>query len=173
MGVSVFPAPSVGDNWVQIATTTPNSGTVVTFSSIAQSYSKLMVMMVGQTTSISGGSSSNYFNINGSTTGYSCPMRSIVNAGTLSTQINNNSMLFNPAIPASSNLSGFIVIESANTTTPKRIYGSLTNSTATAFASWCDNGFFSATNFVSSISFTLGTGTFSSGLVFTLYGVRA
>lgn len=173
MGVSVFPAPSAGDNWVQIATNTPTSGTSVTFSSIAQSYSKLMVMVAGSSSSITGGSSSNYFTINGVTSGYSCPVMTIVNAGTLSTQVNNNGMLFNSNIAASANVTGYFVVESANTSTIKRMYGALTCATATAFASWCDNGFQNSSAYVSSITFTLGTGTFSSGLAFTLYGVRA
>jgi hypothetical protein len=45
MGLSVFPAASTGgDNWVEIASQSPTSGTTVTFSSISSSYKKLILV---------------------------------------------------------------------------------------------------------------------------------
>jgi hypothetical protein len=45
MGLSVFPAASTGgDNWVEISSQTPTSGTTVSISSISSSYKKLLLV---------------------------------------------------------------------------------------------------------------------------------
>jgi hypothetical protein len=47
MAISVFPAPSAttaGDNWVQIATATPTSGSSVSFTSIPTFYRRLWLV---------------------------------------------------------------------------------------------------------------------------------
>jgi hypothetical protein len=45
MGISIFPAASTGgDNWVEISSQTPTSGTTVSISSISSSYKKLMLV---------------------------------------------------------------------------------------------------------------------------------
>ena len=56
MAISVFPAPSAttaGDNWVQIATATPTSGSSVSFTSIPTNYKKLWLISDGITLSTS------------------------------------------------------------------------------------------------------------------------
>jgi hypothetical protein len=172
MGISIYPPAKGGDNWVQIATSTPTSGSVVTFSSIAQSYEKLMVMIVGQSATFSGVVTQCYFTINGATSGYSYGMSNIT-GNTFTAAINNASINFPRTIPAFADITGFLTIESANAATVKRISGGLINATATSFACWFDNGFSRQTAFVSTIAFTLGSGTFTSGTTFTLYGVAA
>jgi hypothetical protein len=96
-----------------------------------------------------------------------------ITGSTFTAVATNSSISFPRTIPASADITGFLTIESANFTTVKRISGGLTNATATSFASWFDNGFSRQTAFVSTIAFTLGSGTFTSGTTFTLYGVAA
>lgn len=51
MGFSVFPTPAIAgqqDNWVQIATSTPTSGSSVSFTSIPTNYRKLWLVTTGQ-----------------------------------------------------------------------------------------------------------------------------
>lgn len=176
MAINQLPVPtSAGDNWVQIATTTPTSGTAVTFSSIATIYSKLMVMINAPAGGTLSANATIITTINGVTSGYIAPFVNIVTAGTLSTSVNNTGIRMTGALDSAGFIgAGFVTIESANTTTVKRVTGALGSNNGTAFYSFCDNGFFAGTAAVTSIALTLtGGASYTGGITFTLYGVRA
>ena len=96
-----------------------------------------------------------------------------ISGGTFAAVTTNTGIFFPRSIPASADITGFLEIDSANSTTVKKISGALINNTATSWASWFDTGFSRQTAFVSSIAFTLTGATFTSGTTFTLYGVAA
>jgi len=68
MAISVFPQPSAAtaeDNWVQIATATPTTGSVVSFTSIPTNYKKLWLVSGGILPSNSTGVSTTINSITG------------------------------------------------------------------------------------------------------------
>lgn len=173
MAVNVFPIPSTSDNWVQIATNTPSGVNSVTFSSIAQSYSKLLLVLRG-TIALAGISSPNYYTINNATSGYTIPITSI--AGT--PQIvwyGSNSNIQVPSIPTGGVIDSFLLVESANNTLMHRIQmGMVAANTGTGGSlthGWGE-GFFQGSAYISTISWQQST-NLNGGVVFTLYGVRA
>lgn len=176
MAINQLPVPTTGDNWVQVATSTPTSGTAVTFSSIATVYSKLMVMITANAgATFSGANTGILMTINGVTSGYCAPTIRILSGGTLNATTSSTSLnLIGASDPAGFIAAGFFTVESANSLTVKRITGGYTTSNGTPFSCFCDNGFFAGSAAVTSITATLGGGvSYQSGLTFTLYGVRA
>jgi len=170
MGASQVPASSVNDKWVQIATSSPTTGTQVSFTSIV-GYKKLYLLCEQLTNASSG----NYTVTINSDTGanyYNRYLQTSSNtpnfSATGSTSAARNNILAG-YVTASGATSSHIIIDNADSSTIKQISGSFYQISANSDLVYLPGTIYKGSATVSSIQIN-GVGNFTAGTI-TLYGV--
>lgn len=161
-------------------TGTGSSGTI-TFSSIPSTYIALQFRILGRTTAEQTNTDL-YVKYNSSTSGYA--NHSIQGNGSVAepkNDINGSYIIIYQSITGNSVSSGIMggaiidIHDYANSTrnkTLRAISGRETNLGASQSAIWLSSGFLNNTTAISSISFTLGSGNWTTNSKIALYGIK-
>jgi len=175
MGASTIPAASSGapiTSWVQLATSSPTSGSTVSFTSLA-SYKQYRVVMSG--VDVAAGNPTLSMTLNNTASNYSYAF-SFYDGGKMQNTGGNSvsSININPGSSLLTPRYGFaaeVLIDFANQATPKSIRyalgafgGYVSQSYANTWAIWND------TATVNRIDFTLSSSSFVAASTFTVFG---
>jgi hypothetical protein len=173
MGSSQVPAASIpasNDKWVQIATSSPITGTQVSFTSIS-GYKKLYVL-IEQLTNATGGNYTVTINNDTGAKYYNRYLQTSSNtpnfSATGSTSAARNNILAG-LVGAAGATSSHIIIDNADSATIKEITGSFYQVSANTDLVYLSGTVYKGTATISSIQVN-GAGNFTAGTV-TLYGV--
>jgi hypothetical protein len=161
-----------GSTYTQIASTTLGSAAAsVTFSSIAATYTDLVLVMSGTATS---GGPSTLLTFNGDTASnysytYLTGNGTAASSGRGSTQT-SITVSYNGVVGSSPNTNIVQIMNYANTTTNKTI---LSRANQTAFGTDAIVGLWRSTSAITSMTLTTSSSTFVAGSTFNLYGITS
>jgi hypothetical protein len=181
LGTLASSVQKITGSFESIATATgTNSSAVITFSSIPNTYSHLQIRVLGRTTAAQTNTDL-YVQYNSSTSGYA--NHAIQGNGSITETKADASgsyiILYQSLTGASaaSSIMGTAIIDIHDyaSTTKNKTLRCLSGQTRPADAQgaiWLQSGFLSNTAAISSLSFTLGSGSWTTSSVISLYGIK-